>query len=75
MIAGLSFCLLMVAIGGLIGQRKGRPVVGIVLAIFLGPIGWIIMALIPKKLPSCPACGTSMKGYLCPSCKYDTRTA
>ena len=41
--------------GALIGWVKGRTLAGIVWAAVLGPIGWIIVALSPSKLPTCPS--------------------
>lgn len=38
-----------VAIGYFIGVRRGRPVLGAVLGFFLSIIGWIIVAVIPRK--------------------------
>jgi len=35
------------AIGWLIGQRKGRPVAGLLWSMVLGPIGWLLMFLLP----------------------------
>ena len=37
------------AIGFLIGNRKQRPVLGLCLGLFLGFIGWIIIAIVPRK--------------------------
>lgn len=36
-------------IGVLIGMWKKRPVLGAVLGAFLGCIGWVIVAVLPKK--------------------------
>ena len=36
-----------VILGTLIGRRKGRPVIGIVLALILGWIGVIVVAIVP----------------------------
>lgn len=37
------------AVGAAIGNSKGRLPLGLVLGAFLGCIGWIIIAVIPKK--------------------------
>ena len=37
------------AVGAAIGNSKGRMPLGLVLGAFLGCIGWIIIAVIPKK--------------------------
>lgn len=36
-------------VGYLIGNSKGRPVLGTLLGFFLGVIGWIIIAVVPTK--------------------------
>jgi uncharacterized membrane protein len=38
-------------VGALIGNAKNRLVLGLVLGGLLGCIGWIIIALIPRKQP------------------------
>jgi F0F1-type ATP synthase assembly protein I len=38
-------------IGYLIGNSKGRPGLGVILGALLGCIGWIIVAIIPRKNP------------------------
>lgn len=53
--------ILFGAIGWLIGQRRGRPVAGLLWAMLLGPIGWLLMFLLPSqaspKATACPHCG------------------
>lgn len=51
------FTFVMIVIGALIGQNKGRIGAGIILTILLGPLGWILVALGPNMKPKCPACG------------------
>lgn len=41
--------LLFGGVGFLIGRAKGAPLLGSALGLFLGPFGWIAMALIPRK--------------------------
>lgn len=61
--AVLLYFVLFGAIGMLIGGRKGRPIAGLLWAMVLGPIGWLLMALLPAasantvKAGSCPHCG------------------
>ena len=37
-------------VGYLIGRRKGHPVLGAVLGLFFGILGWIVMAVIPRTV-------------------------
>jgi hypothetical protein len=39
------------AVGALIGNWRNRMGLGIVLGALLGCIGWLIVAVLPKKLP------------------------
>jgi len=41
--------LIVLALGIFIGSTKNRPVLGAVLAFFLGFIGLIIIALVPRQ--------------------------
>lgn len=43
-------------IGWAIGNSKGRPGFGMVMAFFLGPIGWLIAAIADDKRPKCRHC-------------------
>ena len=49
------------AVGMLIGQRKGRPLAGLVWSMLLGPIGWLLVFFGPSvgdaKAVACPHCG------------------
>lgn len=44
-------------IGGLIGARRKQVVSGVVWGALLGPVGWIIVFLLPHRGARCPACG------------------
>ena len=48
---GLGSMLIGGLIGALIGSSKNRGVLGFFLGALLGCIGWIIIALIPRKNP------------------------
>jgi hypothetical protein len=53
-IIGFVICAL---VGALIGQCKGRPGSGVVWGGLLGPIGWLIVALLTDLRPQCGECG------------------
>lgn len=57
----LAYFVVFGAIGALIGQRKNRAFAGFLWAMILGPIGWLLMALLPPakngKATDCPHCG------------------
>jgi hypothetical protein len=42
-------------IGGLIGARRKQVVSGVVWGALLGPVGWIIVILLPQPVTSKPA--------------------
>ena len=48
---------LNLGLGAIIGQRKGRTGMGLLLGFLLGPIGWILIALGPNMKPKCSQCG------------------
>jgi hypothetical protein len=77
-------------IGHLIGSRRGmRPVKGILIGILLGPIGWILLAVIPTSEQEqerwnreqgrkrCPQCAewVQRSAKVCRHCGYAGRTA
>jgi hypothetical protein len=52
MIEFLIFIILaagMAAAGYFIGNTKGRGGLGVILGLFLGPIGWVIVLLLPAQ--------------------------
>src|SRR5271170_1922106 len=51
---GWIACIL---IGALIGKCKGRADSGLVWSALLGPIGWLIVALMDDLRPVCSECG------------------
>lgn len=63
--------LLFGGVGFLIGRAKGAPLLGSALGLCLGPVGWLTMALIPRKRARyCQLCyGTVGAGdTFCPHC-------
>jgi len=46
--------VVFVVVGALLGWWRGRTVEGIVLALVLGPIGWIVVLLRPRPKPMPP---------------------
>jgi hypothetical protein len=62
--------LISVLIGALIGRDRGDTEIGAVLAFFLGPVGWLITALLPDKRLRCARCGTLLwiQALQCPAC-------
>jgi hypothetical protein len=53
-IAGSALALLavlaFVAIGAAVGRTRRRPLLGAVLGV-LGPVGWLVAALVPSRRP------------------------
>ena len=56
MIAGLAN-VLSAAVGYVIGYRMGRPAAGILWALLLGPLGWLVMLAAGDARPRCAMCG------------------
>jgi predicted branched-subunit amino acid permease len=68
--AWLAGWLISVLIGALIGRSRADLAIGVVLAFCLGPIGWLIAALLPDKRLRCFRCGVLLwhAAYRCPAC-------
>jgi hypothetical protein len=60
-------------IGFLIGNSKNAVGQCVFLSILLGPIGWLICALLPGDFRKCPFCAENMKpeAKVCPHCQRD----
>jgi hypothetical protein len=59
-------------IGALIGQRRGRGMTGALLSIVLGPLGWLIVIIMPDaNKAACPACRTMIPfdASICANCR------
>ena len=57
-------------IGGLIGSVRGRAGTGMLLALILGPLGWLIIFCLDDRRPRCPHCAevVQAEATLCPHC-------
>jgi hypothetical protein len=55
-----AWCLLA-TVGYLLGQAKGREAEGILFGVFLGPIGWLLIAVGPDQRPKCAHCRGAMQ--------------
>ncbi len=44
--------LFLAIVGGLIGNARGRGAFGFFLGLLLGPIGWLLLFCLPKRVPS-----------------------
>lgn len=57
---GILFVAIVIscAIGGAIGNTVGRPGAGIIAGLFLGPLGWIIVLLLPREATPAPTVGS-----------------
>lgn len=64
-------------IGYMIGEKKGREVAGFLWGLFLGPIGWLLVAIGPDMRPACPKCkGAIPEGATkCQHCGSDLEVA
>jgi len=48
-------CIITGAIGAYVGRTKGRQTEGMLFGILLGPLGWIIVLLMPENKSSHPS--------------------
>jgi hypothetical protein len=55
-ILSLLLWLTSLFIGAALGARRGHTIAGAALGL-LGPIGWVIAAILPEAGPRCPNCG------------------
>ena len=65
--------LIMALVGLLIGKSKERGCAGFFLGLLLGPLGWIITALLADDRPRCPECLGVVNEYAnkCQNCGAD----
>lgn len=62
--------LACMAVGGLIGWRRGTFWRDVAFAAAFGPFGWILSWLLPPPAPPCPRCGSTAiaKQHQCARC-------
>jgi hypothetical protein len=63
--------ILLGAVGAFLGSRKGRTGEGLFLGALLGPIGWLIIAVMRGDRIDCPACRERIApdALICPRCQ------
>ena len=59
-VCSLPFLMICALIGYLLGRSKGLALTGAITGFFLGPLGWLIIAQMRNRNPTCPYC----KGYI-----------
>ncbi|MEO8461062.1 MAG: hypothetical protein ABI451_11080 [Dokdonella sp.] len=72
----IGLTIVCVVVGAWIGRFKGRTVAGAVWGAALGPIGWLVVALLPTKQHPCSRCARLVRDGVqrCPACGADQRT-
>ena len=53
----LSWVAVGALVGAAIGQSNGRAAAGAAWGVFLGPVGRLVMAIVPDVRAKCPDCG------------------
>lgn len=43
-------------LGAAIGAKKNQPMAGFILSFLLGPLGVLVMLVVPSAFPKCPEC-------------------
>ena len=58
-------------IGYCIGKRKAQTVLGILVSVLFGPVGWVLAALLPNLQRKCPSCAEPIDDAadICPRCQ------
>ena len=71
----LWLTLLCMAVGGLIGWRRGTFWRDVALAAALGPLGWLVSFLLPLPERRCRACGrrSPARATVCVHCAAPLR--
>lgn len=74
----LAWVIIGSLIGGFIGSAKNQASTGVWLGLLLGPLGWIIVAVLPAvSAAQCPHCHGGVDGVaaVCCHCGRDIRPA
>jgi hypothetical protein len=76
LVYGLWF-LIAGGIGAAIGARKNRTAFGLLVGAIVGPLGWLVVLVMPSNFPKCPACkGDVIAGATkCKNCGSDLPAA
>jgi uncharacterized membrane protein YeaQ/YmgE (transglycosylase-associated protein family) len=65
----LAWVVIGSLVGGFIGSFKNRTSTGVVLGLLLGPLGWIIVAILPAVAAAqCPHCHGGVDGVAAVCC-------
>ena len=66
----LIVAVTMAGVGAAIGNSRGRLMFGLLLGLFVGPLGWFLVYVLPSKRMPCPHCRTPVdkKATVCLKC-------
>lgn len=65
----LGIVMLLSFVGMLIGRDKGQANLGMLLGLFLGPLGWLITGFLPNRKWRCPHCQGVVPSQFVTRCK------
>jgi hypothetical protein len=74
LIVGAMAIALLLIVGAFIGDSRGRREQGMLLSIFLGPVGWIVLLFLPDTRRRCPHCASVVpvaSATVCSRCTRD----
>jgi uncharacterized membrane protein len=66
----IVWCIVGAFVGALIGARKNQTLSGLIWGGLLGFVGWIIVLVLPSRLPKCPSCGGDLPANKVSICKH-----
>jgi len=52
----LGWLIVGAVIGGALGAWKNRITFGVMVGGLIGPLGWLLILILPNNHPKCPAC-------------------